>query len=673
VGTPGMKIKAINILLVEDNPDDVFFLRMMLNKVSGAHFELHPVQDLATGLTRLAEGNIDVVLLDLSLPDSSGLETFRVIKAQARDVPIIVLSGTDDETLALNAVHAGAEDYLVKGHVNSQLITRAIIYAIERTESKGAVLTAEQRYRGIFENSVAGIFQTSPEGAYLDVNPALIRMYGYSSREELMSSISDIAKILYVNPNRRTEFVKLMHEDNVVHEFESQIYRKDGSIIWISENARAVADDQGKILYYEGMVEDITARKEAEEKVRFSELRFRSVWEKSFDGMRLTDERGIIIAVNPAFCQIVGLPADLLVGRSYTAIYSDTEDLADMIQKYQQRFAGKKIESQLERHVIFRTGKAVDVELSNSLVEVEEGRSLLLSVFRDVTVRKQAEERERKINAELARSQSELRKKNDILEEDLKMARDIQQAILPQQYPTFPPGATEESSLVHFCHRYHPTGQVGGDFFNVLALSDTKAGLFICDVMGHGVRSALVTAMVRGLVEELRPIALDPGQLLTRINSDLRAILQQTGTPMFTTAFYLMADLERRQIYYSNAGHPRPFLVHRLKGTAEVLGNSDGKARPALGLFADSTYPTTSCDLAAGDLVMLFTDGLYEVEGPDDEQFSPDLLLQAVRKHASLHCTELFTAIMGEIQQFSVNHEFSDDVCLLGMEVSEQF
>jgi serine phosphatase RsbU (regulator of sigma subunit) len=191
--------------------------------------------------------------------------------------------------------------------------------------------------------------------------------------------------------------------------------------------------------------------------------------------------------------------------------------------------------------------------------------------------------------------------------------------------------------------------------------------------MGHGVRSALVTAMVRGLVEELRPIALDPGQLLTRINSDLRAILQQTRSPLFTTAFYLVADLERRQIFYSNAGHPRPFLVHRLKGTVEVLKNSDGKSRPALGLFAESTYPTASCDLAAGDLVMLFTDGLYEVEGPNEEQFSQDLLLQAVRKNAALHCTDMFTAILEEIQQFSVSHEFSDDVCMVGMEVSEQF
>ncbi|HEY3913473.1 MAG TPA: SpoIIE family protein phosphatase, partial [Verrucomicrobiae bacterium] len=320
-----------------------------------------------------------------------------------------------------------------------------------------------------------------------------------------------------------------------------------------------------------------------------------------------------------------------------------------------------------------RSGKTVDVELSNSFVEVEGGRALLLSVFRDITVRKQAEEREREINAELARSQSELRKKNEILEDDLKMARDIQQAILPQQYPAFPPTASCEASLLKFCHRYHPTGQVGGDFFKVLTLTDTMAGLFICDVMGHGVRSALVTAMVRGLVEELRPIAQDPGQLLTRINSDLRAILQQTGSPLFTTAFYLVADLEKRRIFYSNAGHPRPFLVHRLAGTVEVLKNADGKARPALGLFAESVYPTNSCELNPGDLTMLFTDGLYEVEGANGEQFSQELLLEAVRKHATLNCSDIFTAILSEIQQFSGNHEFSDDVCMVGMEVSEKF
>jgi len=175
------------------------------------------------------------------------------------------------------------------------------------------------------------------------------------------------------------------------------------------------------------------------------------------------------------------------------------------------------------------------------------------------------------------------------------------------------------------------------------------------------------------LVEELRPIALDPGQLLTRVNSDLRAILQQTGTPLFTTAFYLVADLEARQITYANAGHPRPFLVHRGRGEVEILKYDDGKARPALGLFENSAYPAASRPLAGGDLVMLFTDGLYEVEGPGHQPYSQEMLVEAVRKHAHLHCEELFNGLLKEILAFAEGHEFTDDVCLVGMEASEKF
>ena len=668
-----MDFKKIKILLVEDNPDDVFFLSNTLSRVTATHFHLETAPDLAASIQRLAAGDIDLVILDLTLPDSTGLESFHGLKEHAGNVPIIILSGLDDETLAVNAVHAGAEDYLVKGRADSQVITRAIFYAIERTDARKAVIKAEEKFRSIFENSVSGIFQTTPEGRYLNVNPALARIYGYNSKEELMAHISDIGRLLYVDPSRRTEFIRLMHEHGVIKDFESQVYRKDASIIWISENARVVRDEKGRVQYYEGTVEDFTARKEAEEKLRLSESRFRSVWQNSSDGMRLTDELGIILAVNPSFCHMVGIPEEELVGRPFTVIYADLENLADMMQQYQKSLAARNFGGGFERQFAFRSGRKVDVELSNSFIELEEGRCLILSIFRDVTVRKQAEERERLVNAELARSQAELRKKNEILEEDLKMASEIQQAILPQQYPAFPPGATAESSLLHFCHRYRPTGQVGGDFFNVLRLSDHKAGLFICDVMGHGVRSALVTAMARALVEELRPVAMDPGHMLTRINCDPGAILQQTGTPLFTTAFYMTVDLDRREVLFANAGHPRPLLIHRTSGEVEPVKYPDGKARAALRLIADTVYPTASFRLAAGDLVMLFTDGLYEVEGAGNQQFSQDLLFQAVTKHAGLHCAELFDALLEEIKQFSVSHEFADDVCLLGVEVDEKF
>jgi PAS domain S-box-containing protein len=141
----------------------------------------------------------------------------------------------------------------------------------ERKRMEEALRQAEQKYRSIFENAVEGIFQTTPDGRYKDCNPALARIYGYESPTELLSTLTDIRRQLYVDPYRRYAFIEQLQSCDSVSEFESQVYRKDGSIIWISENARAVRDDDGTLLYYEGFVTDITKRKLTEECLRQSE------------------------------------------------------------------------------------------------------------------------------------------------------------------------------------------------------------------------------------------------------------------------------------------------------------------------------------------------------------------------------------------------------------------
>ncbi len=124
---------------------------------------------------------------------------------------------------------------------------------------------AEANYRGFVVNARDGIFQTTPNGSYLSANLALARIYGFRSPEELVAKWTDIEHQLYRDPVRRSEFARLMAENDVVDQFESEVYRADGSVIWISENARAVRDSAGHLLRYEGTVEDITARKRAEE------------------------------------------------------------------------------------------------------------------------------------------------------------------------------------------------------------------------------------------------------------------------------------------------------------------------------------------------------------------------------------------------------------------------
>ena len=141
----------------------------------------------------------------------------------------------------------------------------------ERKQAEAALVQAEEKYRRIFENALEGIFQTAPDGKLISANPALAQIYGYDSPEELLASVNDIERQLYVEPNRRQEFLALMEKYGTLSEFESEVYRRDGSIIWISEDARTVFDARGEVLYYQGFAEDITLRRVVDvERLRFT-------------------------------------------------------------------------------------------------------------------------------------------------------------------------------------------------------------------------------------------------------------------------------------------------------------------------------------------------------------------------------------------------------------------
>ncbi|QQE65388.1 hypothetical protein GFS31_20760 [Leptolyngbya sp. BL0902] len=145
-----------------------------------------------------------------------------------------------------------------------QVVTADMALALERQQSEQALRAAEAKYRSMFENAVEGIFQTTPDGHYLTANPMLAKIYGYDSVEELMDRLTDIDHQLYVHAHRRQEFINAIDRTGAVIGFESEVYRKDGRIIWISESARAIYDDQGSIMGYEGTVEDISERKRGE-------------------------------------------------------------------------------------------------------------------------------------------------------------------------------------------------------------------------------------------------------------------------------------------------------------------------------------------------------------------------------------------------------------------------
>ncbi|WP_207458410.1 EAL domain-containing protein [Azospirillum sp. SYSU D00513] len=172
----------------------------------------------------------------------------------------------------------------------------------------------EEQYRSIFENAVEGIYQTTVDGRYLRVNPALARIYGYASPEDLISNLTDIEGQLYVDAGKREAFAALMRGQDVVQNFEARVYRRDGSVIWIVENARCVRDQAGAIRYYEGTVQDVTERKRNEEKIRLLATVFDSV----ADGTLIVTSGLRVQAANPAYENITGFGDEDILGRPLT-------------------------------------------------------------------------------------------------------------------------------------------------------------------------------------------------------------------------------------------------------------------------------------------------------------------------------------------------------------------
>jgi serine phosphatase RsbU (regulator of sigma subunit) len=272
--------------------------------------------------------------------------------------------------------------------------------------------------------------------------------------------------------------------------------------------------------------------------------------------------------------------------------------------------------------------------------------------------------------SELEQRDREIRRKNEQMETDLRMATELQQALMPRAYPSFPAAAGEGTTRLHFYHRYLPASMMGGDFFHIARLSDDTAGICICDVMGHGVRAALITAMLRALIETHATKTADPGEFLRQLNIEFTEILKQTGTVVFATMLYCVINISRLDVCLARAGHPAPLHARRTTREAWVVDSGKGSAGPALGLIPNAQFKTNQVKVVPGDFLLLFTDGIIEAEAEGGSDFGLEGLRKSLQANLDKAGESVLESIINDVCSFARSTVLMDDVCLVAAELN---
>jgi sigma-B regulation protein RsbU (phosphoserine phosphatase) len=427
---------------------------------------------------------------------------------------------------------------------------------------------------------------------------------------------------------------------------------RDGKQGWASTTKMPWRDDTGRIIGTLGLTRDVTAARDAEEKLIEERNLLRTIIDHLPSRLYVKDTASRYVLNNHAHLEALGVTTQAeAVGHNALDFFPGERGRQALIDD-RQVLGGTPILSQ-EKSDFGAEGR-VHWALTTKvpLHDVRGNLVGLVGISHDITRRKRAEE--------------ELQRRSAEMETDLLMARQVQEAFLNRPTPVFPRGAAPAASALRFAHRYVPTATLGGDFFAIIQLSDTKCGVLVCDVMGHGVRAGLLTALIRGVVEEMGARAADPVHVLAEINHSLMPIVEHTGQPVFATAFFGVIDTAARTLVYGNAGHPPQLVLHA--GSEVITRLAPPDPEPATGLLAGFPYTRRECEFQPGDLFLGYTDGVLESTDAGGRMFGEEQLCAVIRAARGRPGAAICDRLLQELQGYSGRSGFDDDVCLVAIE-----
>ena len=322
-----------------------------------------------------------------------------------------------------------------------------------------------------------------------------------------------------------------------------------------------------------------------------------------------------------------------------------TESVADVAARQRMSIADKRARTMVSRVAEIHTGDEIE--------QLAQGFGLMATRVLDYhqQLEREIEQRSEEINS------------------DLKMAREFQEALLPRHYPRIT-GRTGPAPLaLRFAHAYKPALSVGGDFFEIVRLSDSRAGVLVADVVGHGTRAALITAVLRTLVRDLVGRATRPAHLLSLMNKHFYDIMPHDNTLIFATALYIVWDVKAKTVVYCSAGHLSPLVADRGARSVTPLFR-EGEINPAMGLFRESTYADYERPLGDGNVFVMFTDGAVEAHNPQGEDFGEQRLAQVVKDSLGKGVDALVQSALESLHGFMDTVLSPDDICIVAVEAA---
>lgn len=369
-----MNDNLIKVLMIEDSLGDARLISEMIKEVKGESIRIEHAVRLSKGIERLAQNGIDVVLLDLALPDSIGLDTLSKIRDLFPDIPVICLTGREDEELGIQAVQMGAQDYLIKIQVEPNLLLRSIIYAIERKKKDISLLEIEERFEATFEQSAVGIEHIGLDGKWIRINQKFCDILGYS-RNELMTM--DFKSITHPDDleSEIREMKKLLEGKTEVYGSVKRYLNKNGTTVWARLTLSLFRGRNDEPKYFIAVVEDISQQKTTECILRHETLRLSNIFQKlpfSVMMILLKDER--CIYVNEMFTRLTIYKKEEVLSKTFgeLKVFSDMH-----LKEFMKAFDGGKSSITLhDTNLTTATGRVINCSIEVSVIEDQDEKIL---------------------------------------------------------------------------------------------------------------------------------------------------------------------------------------------------------------------------------------------------------------------------------------------------------